>query len=85
MIIMSFKEFWKKEKYVAVHGQTAGFRIMKYIIMLIVGSIIYYNWGLVTLAWAILYAFIFAIAMHFFFRWKTDGWTKSWGLYKKII
>ena len=40
--------------------------------------------GLHMFAWVFAILFMFGMALHLFFRWKTDRWTKSWGLYKKL-
>jgi hypothetical protein len=81
---MTFKEFWRREKFVALHAQTVRFRIVKYIVILaLLGGV--YVWrgvGMVGILFAAM--FVFAIALHFFFRWKTEAWTKSWGPYKYI-
>ncbi len=82
--LMTIKEFIAREKYVAIHAQTLRFRIVKYLILAsIAGGI--YVWKGGRAVWTVfLFLFIIAIAMHFFFRWKTKAWTESWGLYKKL-
>ena len=81
---MTFKEFWKREIHVALHAQSTKFRVKKYAVLAVVFSAAYFfgGWGTV---WILLVALtIIAIAIHFFFRWKTSAWTKSWGSYKAI-
>jgi hypothetical protein len=81
---MSFKDLYKREVHVAIHGQSWKFRVKKYIVLLLISGAIYAWKGWETLGRVLLIMAVFAIAMHFFFRWKTNGWEKSWGLYKKI-
>lgn len=75
-------ELMKKELYVAIHGQTARFRIVKYIVILaVLGTM--YAWNGWKAVWQTLgVALIAALVMHFFFRWKSKGWNESWGPYK---
>jgi hypothetical protein len=71
----------KRELEVAFskHSQPAWFRILKYIV---IGSALYFFWGS-TLLWIILSIFLaFSICLHFWYRYKTQGWTKSYGLWK---
>ena len=75
-------ESLKKELYVALHGQTVRFRIIKYAILVPLFGVIYW-WKGWEITWKILgVALVFAIATHFFFRWKSKGWNESWGPYK---
>ena len=81
---MTLKEFYRKEKYIALHAQSRRFRIVKYCVLLAVGVGIHAwrGWAAVGI---LFFCFFFAgISAHFFFRWKTEAWTKSWGLYKRI-
>jgi hypothetical protein len=79
---MSFKEAAKKELHVVVYGQSALFRVVKYIVIVIVAFLLYKWKGGRTTAYIFLMLALVSIAAHFFFRWKTKGWTQSWGLYK---
>ena len=81
---MTLKQLWQREKYVAVHGQTWRFRFAKYMVMAIIAVVIYEWRGWKAFSVLFLVFFVLAIAMHFFFRYKTKGWTESWGLYKRI-
>lgn len=76
---------FKKELYVAIHGQSARFRIVKYAILIPFFSIVYWLKGREVLVWALGVAFIIAIAMHLFYRWMTNGWQDSWGGYKALF
>lgn len=79
---MSLKNFFKKELYVAIHAQTVRFRVVKYIVITAVLVFVQHHHGWEGVWWTLGIALIAAIAMHFFFRWKTKGWNESWGLYK---
>ncbi len=81
---LTLKEFYRKEKYIALHAQSRRFRIIKYCVLLVV-SVVAYVWkGLAATGLLFLLLFLAAIAVHFFFRWKTEAWTKSWGPYQRI-
>ena len=78
---MSFNKIIKREAEVAFskHSQPAWFRVLKYILL---GFIVYFFWG-TKLLWIVLLAlFAFAMLLHFWYRYKTHGWTKSYGLWK---
>jgi hypothetical protein len=81
---MTLKEFYRKEKYIALHAQSSRFRIVKYSVLLVVAVGAYVWKGLAATGYSLLLLFLAAIAVHFFFRWKTEAWTKSWGPYKRI-
>ena len=81
---MTLKEFYRKEKYIALHAQSRRFRIVKYCVLLALAVGVYLWKGLETVGLLFLLLFVAAICVHFFFRWKTEGWTKSWGPYKRI-
>jgi hypothetical protein len=81
---MDWKSFWKRETHVAIHAQSWRFRVMKYIVLLALAFGVYVmgGWNLLGTVFGIL--LVLSNAVHFFFRWKTVAWTKSWGPYKKI-
>ena len=79
---MPFREALKKEVDVIVHGQTAKFRIIKYIVLLLLGYMLYVWQGLRTTVWVFLALAVISIIIHLLFRRKTRGWTESWWLYK---
>jgi predicted membrane metal-binding protein len=81
---MTLKEFYRREKYIALHAQSRRFRIVKYSVLLAIAVAVYAwkGWAAVGLLFPVL--FLAGIGLHFFFRWKTNAWTKSWGLYKRI-
>jgi len=71
----------KRELEVAFskHSQPTWFRIFKYVLL---ASILFFFWG-TKLLWIILVImFAFAMLLHFWYRYKTHGWTKSYGLWK---
>ena len=58
------------------HAQPVWFRVVKYLGL---GCYIYFFWNN-DLFWPILIvAFIFSLGLHFWYRDKTAGWTKSYG------
>ena len=81
---MTLKDFYRKEKYIALHAQSRRFRIVKYSVLLVVAVGVYAWLGLGAVGLLFLLLFLVGICLHFFFRWKTEAWTKSWGLYKRI-
>ena len=81
---MTLRDFYRKEKYIALHAQTGRFRIVKYCVLLVVAVAMYVWKGLAATGLLFLLLFLASICLHFFFRWKTGAWTKSWGPYKRI-
>jgi hypothetical protein len=78
---MTFSEIIKREIEVAFskHSQPVWFRIVKYIAL---GCLLYFFGG-DKLLWIILLIFFaFALFLHFWYRYKTHGWTQSYGLWK---
>ncbi|MFM9943698.1 MAG: hypothetical protein ACKVQB_00550, partial [Bacteroidia bacterium] len=70
----------KRELEVAIskHSQPVWFRIMKYIVL---GILIYLLWGSLWL-WIVLgVLLIFSLSLHFCYRYKTAGWSKSYGMW----
>jgi hypothetical protein len=78
---MALRKTIKRELEVAFskHSQPIWFRVLKYILL---GFILFFFWG-TKLLWIILpIMFAFAMVLHFWYRHKTHGWTKSYGLWK---
>ena len=78
---MSHPKIIKRELEVAFSkdAQPVWFRIVKYILL---GAMIYFLWG-TKLLWVILLSvFVVGAVLHFWFRYKTNGWTKSYGMWK---
>ena len=71
----------KRELEVAFskHSQPIWFRVLKYILL---GVILFFFWGTKLLWIILLITFAFALLLHFWYRYKTHGWTKSYGLWK---
>jgi hypothetical protein len=76
---------FKKELYVALQAQTVKFRIVKYIVLIAIFGAIYWWKGGEAVLWSFLIALVFALAMHFFFRWKSKGWMEDYGPYKSLF
>ena len=78
---MPLKKILKREIEVALskHSQPAWFRILKYILLAI---ILYFFWGSKYLWIILLILFVLAMLLHFWYRYKTQGWTKSYGMWK---
>ncbi len=81
---MTFKDFWAREKHVALNVQSRKFRIVKWIIILLFSLVLYWWKGLHVVLAMIFIGALAGLFMHFFLRYKTDAWTKSWGPYKRI-
>ena len=60
------------------HAQPVWFRVVKYCAL---AFLFYFLWG-TTLLWIILsIVFVVGLSLHFWYRHKTHGWTKSYGLW----
>jgi hypothetical protein len=81
---MNMKEFWAREKYVAIHAQSWKFRVVKYIILISLFAGVWSWKGGWAVAGLFTVLLIVALALHFVFRWKTNAWTQDWGPYKKL-
>ena len=75
---------WKREKYIAMHAQSTRFRILKYGVLIVLSYLLFIWKGWIALISGLLTLAVLGVVLHFFFRSKTKGWTKSWGLFKKI-
>ena len=78
---MALSKTIKRELQVAFskHSQPIWFRILKYILLV---GIVFCLWGTKLLCVMLLIMFAFAMLLHFWYRYKTQGWTKSYGLWK---
>ena len=81
---MALKDLIKRELHVVVHGQSSTFRIKKWVVIIALLVGLYYWKGIGVTVRFLIIAAILSLGIHFLFRWKTDGWTKSWGPYKRI-
>ena len=78
---MAFRKTIHREIEVAFsrRSQPSWFRILKYVVLT---AVIYLFWG-TRLLWIILLSlFVVAMLLHFWYRYKTDGWKKSYGMWK---
>jgi len=78
---MTFKKILQREIEVATSkkSQPAWFRILKYILL---GLIVYLFWGSKYLWIILVFLFVMAMLLHFWYRYKTQGWTKSYRMWK---
>lgn len=81
---MAFKDFWRREKHVALNAQPRNFRIIKWIVIVLVAALLYLWKGPLVVVVAFLTCCAIGICLHFFLRYKTAGWSKDWGPYKRI-
>jgi hypothetical protein len=78
---MKFSGIVKRELEVAFskNAQPIWLRILKYSVL---GGIVYLFWG-EKLLWIILLTLLVSgLLLHFWFRYKTHGWTKSYRAWK---
>lgn len=81
----NLKKLWLREKYIAIHGQSFRFRLVKWIILIAVGYCVFLWKGWAGVGWLVLSGAILGIGLHFVLRWKTRGWTQPWGPMKEVI
>ena len=60
-------------------AQPVWFRIVKYILLF---TLFYFLWGTELLWIILLIIFVVGTTLHFWFRYKTHRWTKSYGMWK---
>ena len=78
---MAWRKIIKRELEVAFakDAQPVWMRIVKYILL---AGLIYFLWGTKWL-WPILsFLFVTSIAVHLWYRYQTNGWTKDYGAWK---
>jgi hypothetical protein len=77
---MAFSKTIKREIEVAFskHAQPLWFRIFKYILL---GGLLYFFWESEILWISLGIVFAFALFLHLWYRHKTHGWTKSYGMW----
>jgi hypothetical protein len=76
----NFSSIVKRELEVAFskHAQPLWFRLLKYILLVL----LFYFYGGTRIFWIILgIVFILGLLLHLWYRHKTEGWTKSYGLW----
>jgi len=79
---MDFKDVYNREKNAVLYGQSVRFRIIKYIILFGIFTAFYAWRGFNDTLLLLAVLFAASLCIHFFFRYMSEGWTKSWGLYK---
>lgn len=74
---MSLNSIIKRELEVAFskHAQPVWVRIVKY---LVIAAILYFLWGTSWLWIVLISVAILSIAIHLWYRYKTNAWTKSY-------
>lgn len=78
---MTFRKIIKREIEVAFSkdAQPLWFRILKYAVL---GILLYCFWDSKTFWILFLIGVVLSFLLHLWYRHKTDGWTKSYGLWK---
>ena len=61
------------------HSQPVWFRIVKYIM---IGFLLWFLWNSKWLGIVFGTLFVLSLTLHFWYRYKTKGWTKSYGMWK---
>jgi hypothetical protein len=77
-VLMTARSVLKREMRVAFsrRAQPVWFRVSKWVVLVGVGAIFWrkpYFW-----LW-VFAAFVLGLTVHFFWRWKTKGWSEPWG------
>ena len=75
---MPIDQIIKRELEVAFaqNAQRRWVKILKYVVLAV---LIYFLWGTKWLWIVLIVLFGLAFLIHFFYRYKTHGWTKSYG------
>ena len=60
------------------HAQPVWFRVVKYVLL---GIGLFFFWNKKTFWIILLIVVLVGIVLHLWFRYKTQGWTKSYGLW----
>jgi hypothetical protein len=78
---MSVRKIIQREREVAFakNAQPVWLKILKYLVL---GVVIYLLWGKGVLPFILISLFVIALGVHFWYRYKTKGWTKSFGGWK---
>lgn len=83
MMTVDQRPWYEREKEAILYGQSARFRVIKYLILAVLLGALYVWNGWAAIAWFFGVTLPLSLAVHFFFRWKTYGWRHSWWLYRK--
>ncbi len=78
---MPLNKIIKRELQVAFakDAQPVWFRLVKYLLLL---GFVCFFWRSKLFWMVVLVVAILSFALHFWFRYKTEGWTKSYGMWK---
>jgi len=78
---MASKDTVRREMEVAFskNAQPLWLRILKYVLL---AGLIYFLWGNKWLWIIVVSMLVIALLVHFWYRYKTKGWTKSFGGWK---
>ena len=60
------------------HVQPRWFRWVKWLVFV---SILYFFWETKYVGWIVALLLVGGFGLHFFYRYQTKGWTKSYGLW----
>ena len=82
---MKPRELFRKEKYIALNAQPKAFRLVKWLIILIMATVLFFWKGVLAVGLLFGILIVLGTSFHFLLRWKSKGWTQSWGPYKKIL
>ena len=61
------------------HNQSTRVRILKYVVLAV---LIWFYYESAYLWYGLIAAAVLSLSVHFFYRWKTKEWTKSFGGWK---
>lgn len=77
---MALSKTIKRELEVAFskHAQPVWFRVLKYLLL---AGLFYFCWGRTILGVILLVLIVLSLFIHFWYRYKTNGWTRSYGLW----
>ncbi len=75
------KKAIKREIEVAFskHSQAIWIRVLKWIAIVV---LIYFYWEEPYFWYSLIVVFVLSISLHLFIRYKTKGWTRSYGAWK---
>lgn len=85
VVTMYFRKLLARELEVVRHGQSLRFRIIKYLVLGALCGGIYATRGGEAVIYAIFLLAGAGIVLHLFFRYMSEGWTKSWWIYRQDV
>ncbi|MGL4439674.1 MAG: GNAT family N-acetyltransferase [Bosea sp. (in: a-proteobacteria)] len=81
---MTFNELARREMRVISRAQSRRFRAVKWLVIGAAFAFLWLRQDPSTAALALFVACFLGVCLHVFLRWKTEGWTKAWGLYTPV-